>query len=87
MLTCCSTTLLSGHSMHGLFTSLEQSGMLQAVEYRAGMLMYLALTALRRHATRSQLARSAILRVMHKQMASAWVVWTAIVQACINNTL
>ena len=61
--------------------------MLQAVEYREGMLMHLALTALGRHAQRSQLARSAVLRVMHKQMASAWVVWTATVQASINITL
>ena len=56
---------------------------LQAERFREGYLLYSALAAMRRHAERTQLARAAILRLVHKQLALAWAVWTMTVQASI----
>ena len=52
--------------------------------FREGHLLHSALAALRRHEERSQLARGAILRLVHKQLASAWAAWTMTVQVSIS---
>ena len=56
---------------------------MQADKFRERMLLCSAVAALKRHADRSQLARVAILRLVHRQLAGAWAGWTVTVQASI----
>lgn len=60
-----------------------QQLLLQAESFRARNVLYFALSALKKHAERSQLAHAVLRRMVHKQFASAWAAWTIRTQASI----
>ena len=64
-----------------LVVDLDHHVYMQAVAFRERMVLRPALAALKAHAHRSQLARVAVLRLVHRQLAAAWAAWKMIVQA------